>query len=273
MKPISSLPDALESWDTIVTTAGGRTPAVFLDYDGTLTPIVERPEDAHLPASMKEALERLAAVCPVTVVSGRDVSFVVQEVGLPDVIYLGSHGFDIVTPQGTTLSTGRENEFSAFLDSLDETETTAREKLSAIDGANVERKKYAVAVHYRQVADENVAEVERVVDELLAIHADLRRSGGKKVFELRPDIDWDKGRAVCWTLEALGLADGNTMPVYVGDDLTDEDAFTAIGSDGLTVVVGSDDRPSAAEYRVASVDDVRTVLLRIAEMAEEVDAQ
>jgi trehalose-phosphatase len=252
--------------------AAGRKPAVFLDYDGTLTPIVERPEDAHLPPEMHDALQHLASVCPVIVVSGRDVSFVVKEVGLPNVIYLGSHGFDVVTPEDMTLATGRENEFTAFLGTLDETESQARERLSAIPGANVERKKYAVAVHYRQVTESDVPAVEAIVDELLSVHTDLRKSGGKKVFELRPDIDWDKGRAVCWTLEALGLADGGTMPAYVGDDLTDEDAFTAIGDDGLTVVVGTDERPSAATYSVPAVDDVRTLLLKIADMAEEVDA-
>jgi trehalose-phosphatase len=268
VKPIRSLPNALESWDEIVALADGRAPAIFLDYDGTLTPIVERPEDAHLSPDMKEALRSLAALAPVTVVSGRDVSFVVTEVDLPDVIYLGSHGFDIVTPEGVTLSTGREDEFAGFLGSLDAVEAASRERLADIPGANVERKKYAVAVHYRQVAEADVPAVEAVVDELLGTYTDLRKSGGKKVFELRPDIDWDKGRAVRWTIEALGLADGSTLPVYIGDDLTDEDAFAAISDDGLTIVVGSDARESVAAYRVPVVNDVRTVLMRIAEMAE-----
>ena len=110
--------------------------------------------------------------------------------------------------------------------------------------------------------------VAEIVDELIAKHSDLRKSGGKKVFELRPDIDWDKGWAVRWTLGALGLPTDETMPVYIGDDLTDEDAFTELAKDGLTIVVGSDSRETAAAYRVPIVDDVRDVLLRLAEMAE-----
>ena len=252
--------------------AGGRKPAVFLDYDGTLTPIVERPEDAHLPPDMREALERVSAACTVAVVSGRDVSFVVEEVGLDNILYLGSHGFDIVTPQGMTLSTGREDEFSRFLGSLDEVQAALEQSLAGIDGANIERKKFAVAVHYRQVAEADVPAVARIVDEQIAKHPDLRKSGGKMVFELRPDIDWDKGWAVRWTLGALGLPAEVTMPVYIGDDLTDEDAFTELAKDGLTIVVGSDSRQSAAAYRVPVVADVRDVLLRIAEMAEGVEA-
>ena len=272
MRPISSLPDALASWNEIESLADGRKPAVFLDYDGTLTPIVERPEDAHLPPEMREALERVSAVCPVAVVSGRDVSFIVEEVGLDDILYLGSHGFDIVTPQDMKLSTGREDEFARFLGSLDEVQAAVEEAVAKIDGAHVERKKYAVAVHYRQVVEADVPAVARIVDEQITKHPNLRKSGGKKVFELRPDIDWDKGWAVRWTLGALGLPTGETMPVYIGDDLTDEDAFTELAKDGLTIVVGSDSRETAAAYRVPVVNDVRDVLLHLAEMAEGVEA-
>ena len=267
--PIGSLPDALGSWDTIAAAHAGKLPAVFLDYDGTLTPIVENPEDAHLHPDMRAALEGLGETSTVAVVSGRDVSFVTQEVALNDILYLGSHGFDIVTPLGVTLSTGREDEFGRFLEPLDAVEHALEAELAEIAGSSIERKKYAVAVHYRQVAEEDVPKVEIAVDTLLADHPELRKSGGKKVFELRPDIDWDKGRAVRWALGALGLDPESTLPVYVGDDLTDEDAFAELAADGLSIVVGTDRRLSAAEYHVTDVDAVRDVLLRLAAFAEE----
>ncbi len=269
-RPIDSLPNALEHWSEVEARRAGRRPAVFLDYDGTLTPIVERPEDAHLPPEMREVLQQVAAVCPVAVVSGRDVSFIIDEVALDDVIYLGSHGFDVVAPEGVELSMGREDEFSRFLGPLDDVQKALEEALDPIPGARIERKKYAVAVHYRQAGEADVPAIERIVDEQTALHPGLRKSGGKKVFELRPDIDWDKGRAVRWVMDALGLPTDATMPVYIGDDLTDEDAFTEIGEDGLTVVVGSGSRETVAAYAVPSVDDVREVLLRIAAMAKEV---
>jgi len=267
-RPIAALPDALDTWPHVAERLRDARPAVFLDYDGTLTPIVERPEDAHLDPGMRAALRRLAAVAPVAIVSGRDVRFVIDEVDLPDVYYLGSHGFDVVAPEGTTLSTGREDEFRRFLPVLDDAEKSLADAASAIAGARIERKKYAIAVHYRQVAENDVPAVERVVDAELARRPLLRKSGGKKVFELRPDIDWDKGRAVRWALEALGLSAEDVLPVYLGDDLTDEDAFAEIASDGLGIVVGDGERTTRAAYRVSTTDEVGALLDRLAEAIE-----
>jgi trehalose 6-phosphate phosphatase len=99
------------------------------------------------------------------------------------------------------------------------------------------------------------------VGEVLARHPRLRRSGGKKVFEVQPDIDWHKGRAVRWLLRALGLEGEGVLPVYVGDDLTDEDAFEALKGRGLAVVVrGEVERPTAADYALEDVEEVRQLL-------------
>ncbi|MFU8890672.1 MAG: trehalose-phosphatase [Anaerosomatales bacterium] len=266
--PMHSLPDALESWDAIRDRFDLREPAVFLDYDGTLTPIVERPEDALLTPRMRERIGRLADRCLVAVVSGRDVGFVVEQVALDSVLYLGSHGFDVVVPEGRELHQERLGEFEAFLGPLEAAEAEVAERVASVAGARIERKKYAIAVHYRQVADGDVPAVERAVDEVLSHHLELRKTGGKKVFELRPDIDWDKGRALMWVLEALGMDDGRHAPVYVGDDLTDEDAFAVVRGDGLAVVVGSDERTTLAEYRVRDTEAAGEVLERLALLAE-----
>jgi len=247
---IGELPSALDCWDEIAARVGRATPVVFLDYDGTLTPIVERPEDAHLPPETREVLLALSEQCPVVIVSGRDAAFVVAEVGLSGVYYLGSHGFEVVAPAGCELLLGRADEFGRFLPSLERAQSMLEPALARIPGARVERKRYAIAVHYRQVADKDVSGVEAIVDRALARLTDLRKSGGKKIFELRPDIDWDKGRAVRWMIGALGLDGAATLPVYVGDDLTDEDAFAELSTDGVTIVVGAEPRTSAAHYRL-----------------------
>jgi trehalose 6-phosphate phosphatase len=273
-RPIDTLPSAIDTWPSIASLFNRAAPAVFLDYDGTLTPIVERPEDAKLEDGMRDVVRRLAALVPVVVVSGRDVAFVVEQVAVDDVVYLGSHGFDIVAPGHSGLSTGREGEFERFIPALDAAEAALAASTSGIEGARIERKRYAIAVHYRQVADESVPDLEAAVDAELTHRPTLRKSGGKKVFELRPDIDWDKGHAVLWALRALGLGDRDAaVPIYVGDDLTDEDAFAALKRDGgLGVVVGSGDRLSHATARVPDVDGVRELLDRMTALVEGADA-
>ena len=265
--PMTDLPSALEEWPAIAARIAGRTLAIFLDYDGTLTPIVERPEDALLDEEMRARIRDLASRCLVSVVSGRDVAFVIEQVAVDEVIYLGSHGFDVVTPEGVELSNAREGEFERFLAPLKEAELAITDAVAPVLGARIERKKYAIAVHYRQVAPVDATVVEDAVDEVLATQPLLRKTGGKKVFELRPDIDWDKGRALQWLLEALGMSGDDVVPVYIGDDLTDEDAFAVVRGRGLAIVVGGDDRTSLAEYRVADTEEVSDVLGRLAGLA------
>ena len=266
--PMNSLPDALESREAIEAALAGREPAVFLDYDGTLTPIVDRPEDAVLAPEMRERIRRLARRCLVAVVSGRDVGFVLEQVALDSVLYLGSHGFDVVVPEGRELPRERFGEFEGFLGPLADAEVEITDAVSGIAGARIEHKKYAIALHYRQVADEDIEAVEAAVDAVLARHSELRKTGGKKVFELRPRIEWDKGRAVLWILEALGLNRDEHAPVYVGDDLTDEDAFSVVRENGLAIVVGADERPTLAGFRVADTDAAGEVLELLAVYSE-----
>lgn len=267
-QPIAGLPSALGEWPQIERRLHGMKPMVFLDYDGTLTPIVERPEDAHLTEDMRGRVGRLASLCPVVIVSGRDASFVVGEVRLDDVFYLGSHGFEVVTPAGSALTLQRDGEFDRFLGPLDDAEVELAGLLAEVSGAHIERKKYAIAVHYRQAAGADVPVVERAVDTVLSRYPLLRKGLGKKVFELRPDIDWHKGRAVRWMLGALGANASDTLPFYIGDDVTDEDAFAEFADDGVTVFVGRDTRESAAKFRVQDIAEVGTLLSRIAEEIE-----
>ena len=242
---------------------GDRPPAVFLDYDGTLSAIAPTPEGAVLAEASREVLERLARRWTVSIVSGRDRADVEGMVGLDGLYYAGSHGFDISGPDG--FSEQRGSEYRASLKAAaDELESS----LAAIEGVWVERKFAAVAVHYRQGgpdAEEAVGEVTRAV---AAAHPDLRLSGGKKIVELRPNVDWDKGRAVLWLLDVLELGD-DVIPVYVGDDETDEDAFRALAARGIGVVVGVEHRPTRARYSLADPDEVRDFLSRLAGIGSE----
>ena len=260
------LPSALECLEQLVQQARGKRLAVFLDYDGTLTPIVERPELAVLAEEMRDTVRRLAKRCTVAVVSGRDLPDVQRLVGIEQIFYAGSHGFDIAGPKGQHQESQQGTE---FLPDLDKAEQALNERLAGIAGVLIERKKFSIAIHYRQVAKEDVATVERVVDEVQREHARLKKSTGKKIYELQPNIDWHKGRAVRWLLKALQLDRPEVLPVFIGDDVTDEDAFRALEDDGIGIVVLDSPRPSAARYRLQDPAEVQRFLEELSARLEE----
>lgn len=238
-----------------------RKLAVFLDYDGTLTPIVARPELAILAEDMRETLRSLAEGCTVAIVSGRALSNVQGLVGLDTLIYAGSHGFEIHDPQGGQL---HHEEGAEFVPLIAKAAETLQSRLADIEGVLVEPKIYALAVHYRLVAEADVPRVEDEVDAVIAAEPKLRKTGGKKVFEVRPAMDWHKGRALEWLLRALDLDRPDVLPVYVGDDETDEDAFRALEGRGLGFIVADAPVSSAASYRLNDTDEVKTLLDRFA---------
>jgi trehalose 6-phosphate phosphatase len=233
-----------------------RRPALFLDYDGTLTPIVERPEDARLSANMRRILRDAARAMPVAVVSGRDLEEVRNLVGIREIVYAGSHGFDIEGP-GLRLELPV---IAATLDDLDRAAEDLSRHLAPITGVRLERKRFAVAVHYRQVADKHRKRVESAVHLAQKGCSRLRRTSGKKAFELRPNIEWDKGRAIRWLLTQLGLDGPDFLSIYLGDDLTDEDAFRALRGRGLGILVADAPRPSAAAFRLMGTDQAADLL-------------
>ena len=120
--------------------------------------------------------------------------------------------------------------------------------------------------------EEDIPRVKRAVAEAAARHRELRRIDGKKVYELLPDIEWDKGKAVLWLLEALGLDRENSRSIYIGDDVTDEDAFRALERRGIGILVCEESQPTAARYSLGEPAEVErflrllTVRLRLVEL-------
>ncbi|MCV7030164.1 trehalose-phosphatase [Mycobacterium sherrisii] len=243
----------------------GRHPAVFFDFDGTLSDIVDDPDAAQLVAGGRAALQRLAARCPVAILSGRDLADVTKRVGLPGIWYAGSHGFELTAPDGTH----HQNEAAAAtVPVLTQAADQLRERLGAIPGVVVEHKRFGVAVHYRNAARERVGEV------AAAVRAAGRRDGlrvttGREVIELRPDVDWDKGKTLRWVIDHLAGA-AQVTPIYLGDDITDEDAFDAVRDDpaaGIPILVRHNDdgdRATAAIYALDSPARVAQFVDRLA---------
>jgi trehalose-phosphatase len=248
------LPSALEHVQEIAG-AGDRSLAIFLDYDGTLTPIVGRPDQAVLTDSTRAILRTLAAKVPVAILSGRELEDVRKRVAIDGIVYAGSHGFDIAGPRGM-----QSQEATEFMPALDAAEKELREKLAGIAGALLERKRFSIAAHYRNVNENDFPKLERAVSEVAGRHRELRRMEGKKVHELLPDVDWDKGKAVLWLLEALGSDHGKVRPIYIGDDRTDEDAFRVLGQCGVGILVSDQPRPTAATYSLRDPTEVERFL-------------
>src|SRR3712207_5706525 len=166
---VSDLPHALAHGDELAEPLAGKAPAVFLDYDGTLTPIVDRPEDAVISQRMRNAVRRLAGRCPGCVVSGRDRRGGEEPMGLDDLVVAGSHGFDICRPEEGTIERTEGVGFEAL---RDEVRARLHEEIDPIEGALVEPKKASVAAHYRLVPKEERRKVKEVVDTILAEHPD-----------------------------------------------------------------------------------------------------
>lgn len=255
----SELPSALEQVDEL-TGQKARRLAVFLDYDGTLTPIVPRPEDAILAPEVRETVTRLAKVCTVAIISGRDLADVRKLIGVQGIVYAGSHGFDIAGPEG---SVSGSTERDQFLPMLADAEGELKAALAPIPGSQLERKKYSIAVHYRNVADADLGAIEAAVATALQRYPKLRDLPGKKVHDLQPRIDWDKGKALFHVLRSLDLDRPDVLPVYIGDDITDEDAFKALRGRGLGIVVRDEPRPTAASLALDSPADVHRFLAAV----------
>jgi trehalose 6-phosphate phosphatase len=265
---ISGLPHALRDAGTLAERMAGRRVAVFLDYDGTLTPIVDRPEDAIISESMREVVRELARRCTVCVVSGRDRAVVQRLMGVDDLVVAGSHGFDIWSPEGGAIE---REEGTAFEGLLGKVTDTVRDQVASVKGALVEPKKSSVAVHYRLVDEHDRPRIEAIVDAVLAAEPDaLRVTPGKMVYEIQPKIDWDKGRAVLYLLDALGLDGEDVLPLYVGDDITDEHAFQALSGRGIGILVADPADPeiagrtTAAEYVLGDTREVERFLAALA---------
>jgi trehalose-phosphatase len=250
------IPSALEHIQEIG--RRGDRLAVFLDYDGTLTPIVSHPEDASLSDSMRQTLRSLAARVPVAILSGRDLDDVRGRVLVDGIVYAGSHGFDIAGAGGLRRELGQ-----AYLPVLSAAENELREALDDIAGAQLERKYFSVAAHYRNVNEDDAGRVALAVEAVAARHRELRRLDGKKVYELLPDMDWNKGKAVLWLLEALEVERGKALPIYIGDDRTDEDAFRALEKRGVGILVSEHPQATTASYCLNNPEEVERFLQKI----------
>lgn len=264
----------ISSWPTIAARLrSARHVLLMTDFDGTLTPIAERPELADLSPATRSILQSLARLPDFTigVISGRALVDLREKVGVSGLVYAGNHGLEI-EGQGISLVHPIAEEMEPVLRVLQYVLSSA---LRTIKGAFVEDKKLSLSVHYRLVDESQSAKVENIVREVVgraeaAGQAKITR--GKKVYEVRPSVTWDKGKAVKLLMKKYGKGGRKSglVPLYLGDDLTDEDGFRAIEAYGMgiSVFVGEAGERSNARYCLKSPAEVFVFLKMLLDQAQ-----
>ena len=228
---------------------------LFLDFDGTLAPIVEEPMLAVLPAATRQVLEALAAheTITIAIVSGRSLGDVKGRVGLPALIYAGNHGLEI---EGRGLAYEHPKALVLKAAVREITERIA-EHTASLEGIEIESKGLTSSIHYRRAARSAQIHLEALLRDIVKTDdPNIEIREGKMVHEIRPRVDWDKGTAVNWIRQQLDQPD--VLPIVVGDDITDENAFVAF-DDAITICVDPR-RSTTASYRVESPDQVKDFL-------------
>jgi trehalose-phosphatase len=230
-----------------------------------LAPIRDKPNQAFISKKTKDLLGRLAKASnyKVAVISGRSLKDVKNKIGIKNIIYAGNHGLEIEGP-GIKFKKQIHPRSLAALKSIGQ-ELTG--KLSGIKGAFVEDKGLTLSLHYRLVNKKYIPEVKAIFRETLTRYlADnsIRIKPGKMIFEVRPAINWNKGKVVLWLLAKQLLTDKSKkmLPIYIGDDMTDEDAFCAIRNKGVAIFVGMP-RESCAKYYLKSTYEVTKLLQQV----------
>jgi trehalose-phosphatase len=226
--------------------------ALFLDFDGTLARIKSTPAEVRLSPPMRSAVGRLAANdrTDVWVISGRTRDDVRERTGLSRVRYLGIHGWERGLDTALDPETVRE---------LDDTRRSLEKSIGTLRGIWIENKGPALAIHYRDAGEAESSQARTSMYEAMArLNGGFRLLSGKKVWEILPREVGDKGSAV---RRELGRLKHRPLPVYLGDDCTDERAFAAL-PDGLTILVGPRSL-SRAQFQLRDPDDVRRFLEKL----------
>lgn len=233
----------------------GKEKAVFFfDYDGTLTPIVQQPDLAKISPEMKEIIRQLSLKYKLAIVSGRERRNLQTLVDIPGIFYAGDHGLDIIGPDISMIHP-KAKRFLPLIQNISKSLDTS---LSHIPGVIVEKKKMSVAIHYRQVSKEDLPGLKLPLKKILKENReDIRLLKGKKVVEFSPNIEWNKGKAVLWILNTLGLDWSEHKIFYLGDDTTDEDAFRILRTRGTSILIAEKAQKSAADFRLSSPEEVK----------------
>ncbi|RKY32344.1 MAG: trehalose-phosphatase [Candidatus Omnitrophota bacterium] len=258
----------IDYWDKVSRLLKNNYIFLFLDYDGTLTPIAETPEKASLPLNTRELLMKMAESprFKLAIITGRALENIKKMIGVKGVIYAGNHGLEIEGPK-IKFSCPVVMQSKLVIQKIKKDLVS---RLSAIRGVIVEDKILTLSIHFRRAETGEQRKIKKIINEVsrsYAIKKMVRITSGKKVFEVRPYLDWDKGKVVLWLFARQQFITGvkKCLPVYIGDDITDEDAFRMLKDKGLTILVGRP-RGTHAQYYLKNTKEVFNFLEQISEI-------
>lgn len=233
---------------------------LFLDYDGTLTPIVEFPDKAKLSARMKQMLEVLLTMNEVklAIVSGRSLEQVKSFVGIPEAVYVGNHGLEVEGPDIKYIHPGAVSGAALIGDIAGRLKSAFKES----PGIIIEDKTYTLSVHYRLAKEENLEQNWTRLLKIIFPHLEQSQillTQGKKVWEIRPAVEWNKAGAMLWLSNkfSASIPKRSFLSIYIGDDKADEACFAIMGLDGFGVrITGDPLEPTDAEYYLRNTDEL-----------------
>jgi len=250
-----------DAWEKVAHRLKSANHVLLLsDLDGTLIPIADRPEMAALPLETRGLLRTLVKNRHYTVgiVSGRALADLKAKVNVEGIVYAGNHGLEI-EGFGSNFLEPIAEEMRPFFQILNQVLSAT---FRGVKGVFVENKGLTLSVHYRSVDDIEETGVRDAFDRVtnpLNVTGRIKITQGKKVYEIRPPVDWDKGKAIAWLIAKCRDVKGKrgALPVYLGDDLTDEDGFKVIEkNNGISIFVGEQSFPSMARYFLKSPEEV-----------------
>ena len=259
---------AIRQFDAFLTQARSRMPALFLDYDGTLAPIVNKPDQAVMCLGMRNLLQQFVKHTEVAVISGRNIHDLEKKVGITheNMSYAGTHGLQIRLKNLQSIY----EEKPLILERAEIRELTKELKCrlhgeyklngNADGGVNIEPKETGVTVHYREADPSKIDEIISIADELLKQYALLRKQSSLMAVDIRPKVPWNKGNAVTWFMDNFRIHDPRMFPVYIGDDETDRDAFEVVRENGVGIYVGKSEESGDAEFFLRDPREVQEFL-------------
>ena len=260
------MPHLLNVWPSVIRRLASSPRVLLLfDYDGTLTPIAVRSELAILPDETRRSLSVLAAMdrFVVGVVSGRGLADLEAIVAMPGLVYAGNHGLEISGPEIDFV----HPEAPGFESSLTDIADLLERELAEVPGLLVDNKRLTLTVHFRSSPDSYTDRVDSAVVATVAPYVAggrMKVTRGKKVVEVRPNLDWGKGQAIEKIRQECG---DNPLPVFFGDDQTDEDGFAVVqDAGGLAVYIGSTRQDTKALHQLESPAEVGQVLELLARL-------
>jgi len=230
---------------------------LLLDFDGVLSAIAKTPDEAFISNENIELVKKCVELFPVAVITGRTLEDIKKKMDIKDLFYIASHGLEW-EEEGKYHVKPIPKETIAAINSAKE---RIRPLVSRYPGMILEDKSFMFALHYRimkpELIDAFIKEATSILEPIVEQN-NLRLDHNMKTFELRPDINWDKGDSAIFAEKYFNKkVGGKFIPIYIGDSLTDEDAFKAIREHGITIRIG-ENKESAAEWYM---EDQREVAL------------